>query len=348
MLPILILLILSVTWAERVFVVERERSAISVVEEGKVVGRLENVGDMAHGVIKFRDGKGYILGRDGTLTLFDPEDSRVLAQKKVAESSVGFTFCGEWIAVANYQPGSLSLVSRDLTSVREFSFGSRVVGVKAKGPLLVFSLMDRNEVVVFNCVKLKEVARVRSGGSLPFDALLRGDSYLVAFFERGGLGLLNLKDLSFRSVRAGTPEGIPLKVPHLGLWGIKGTKAFIPAVGENRLYLYSFREERILGWVDLPGYPVFAVLSPDRSQVVVNYSGEAEDYLSLIDTDTLRVIKTKRAGKRITHLRFSKNGERLYVSSFYENELKALRLPDLQVLWRVKVPTPSGIFLNGE
>ncbi len=348
MLPLLILLLFTLAWAERIFVVERERSAISVVEEGKIIGRLEGVGDMTHGVIKFRNGKGYILGRDGTLTLFDPSRLKVVARKKVGESSVGFTFCGEWIAVANYSPGSLALVSTDLSEVKTIPFGSRVVGVKARGNLLFFSLMDSGSIVVFDCRRLKVVRVFEKAGPLPFDALLTGKLYFVAFFGNGSFGLLDVERLTFRKLLGGKVREVPLKVPHLGLWGVDHSRAFIPAVGEERLYLMDLVRGEVLSFLKLPAKPVFAVLSPNRKLIAVSYSGDGEDYVSLIDVAELRILKTVRAGRRITHLRFSPDGKRLYISSFYENGLKALSVPDLRTLWRVKVPTPSGIFLYGE
>ena len=348
MLPLLILLLFALAWSERIFVVERERSSISVVEKGKVIGRLEKVGDMTHGVIKFRDGRGYILGRDGTLTLFDPASLKVIARKKVGKSSVGFTFCGEWIAVANYSPGSLALVSTDLSEVKTIPFGSRVVGIKARGNLLVFSLMDSESIVVFDCRRLKVVKVIERAGPLPFDALLSGKLYFVAFFGNGSFGLLDVETLAFRKLAAGKAKEVPLKVPHLGLWGVDHSRAFIPAVGEERLYLMDLAKGEVLSFLKLPAKPVFAVLSPGKKLIAVSYSGDGEDYVSLVDAVGLRLLKTVRAGRRITHLRFSPDGKKLYISSYYENELKALSVPDLRILWRVKVPTPSGIFLYGE
>jgi len=348
MLPLILILLVSLAMAERIFVVERERSSVRVIEEGKFIGRLENLGDMTHGVIKFRNERGYVLSRDGILTLFDPRTLEVKRSLKIGESSVGFTFCGNWIAVANYRPGSLVLVSHDLSGSKRIPFGSRLVGIKAKGKTLVFSLMDTGSVVLFDCEKLTVVREIRGAGPLPFDALLSGSTYLVAFFKDRSFGILDLKNLSFRRVRGGEEGSIPLKVPHLGLWGIDGNRAFVPAVGEERLYLLSLNGGKVLSKIRLPAKPVFAVISPARNFIAVNYSGEGEDLLSLIDMESLKVARTVRAGRRITHLRFSPDGRRLYISSYFENELKALSVPDLRILWRVKVPTPSGIFVYGE
>ncbi len=348
MLPVILLLLVGFAMAERIFVVERERSSVRVIEAGKVVGHLGDLGDMTHGLIKFRKGTGYVLSRDGILTVFEPESLRVRGSVKVGESSVGFTFCGEWIAVANYRPGSLALVREDLSSVREIPFGSRLVGIKARDRKLFFSLMDTGGIVAYDCKNLKVIKVIKGAGPLPFDALLTDRAYFVAFFGDHSFGFLNPETLAFRRVASENSGGIPLKVPHLGLWGVNGDVAYVPSVGEERLYLFDLREGEILSSIKLPAKPVFAVLSPDKKLIAVNYSGEGEDYVSLIDAETLSLLRTVRAGRRITHLRFSPDGKRLYLSSYFENELKALSVPDLRVLWRVKVPTPSGVFVYGE
>lgn len=347
MLPLILILFALISYGtERIFVVERETSSLTVIEEGKRVGKVLNLGNLNHATLKFRDGRGYVLSRDGVLTSFDPVSLKVLKKLRLANSSVGFTFCSEYIAVANYDPPSLAFADFNLKESKVIPLGSRAVGVKARGGLLFYLLMEENAIGVLDCNSLKEKAIVKEAGNLPFDALLTGNVYVAGFFGDRAIGILRTTDLHYKRIDlpAGR-KGVPLKVPHLGFWGVVGGRAYIPAVGEKMLYVMDLSEGGVVGSINLKGNPVFAVVSPGGRWLAVNYSGAEEDYISLIDLSDPSRRRTKKAGRRITHLRFSRSGSTLYVSSYYENTVKALSVPDLRLLWEVGVSGPSGIFI---
>ena len=101
----------------------------------------------------------------------------------------------------------------------------------------------------------------------------------------------------------------------------------------------------VIDHIDLAGLPVFITVSPDKKIAVVNYSGDKDHLLSIIDLKKLKVIKTFPAGKRVMHVRFSKEGKKLYVSSYFGNSIKIFDTKSWKKLKEITVPNPSGIFI---
>ncbi len=345
MLLVILCLFLSFAFAEKLYVVERERSAIAVVEDGVLKGRVEDLGNMNHATVKVKDRYAYVISRDGWLSKIDIREDKLLKKVKVGDSSIGFDFAGGSVVVANYAPESVVILDQDLNVKKVLDTSSRNVGIKGFENLLVFSLMDRDEVWVVNAEgeKVKVFEKV---GAMPFDALLSKDKYVVGFFKEQGVGILDLGSMSYRK-RAFSLGGreVVFKIPHFGLWGVKGNTAYIPAVGERRVYVVDLQSFELKGHLELEGLPVFVVVSPDGRFVAVNYSGDKEDFISLIDTKEGKLIKSASVGKRVMHLRFSKDSKLLYISSYFESKVKALSVPDLKTLWEVAIPNPSGVFL---
>jgi len=96
---------------------------------------------------------------------------------------------------------------------------------------------------------------------------------------------------------------------------------------------------------DLEGLPVFVVVSPDSKYLAVNYSGDKEDFVSVIDLEKDTLVKSSPVGKRVMHLRFSTDSSMLYISSYFESKVKAFEVPQLKLVWEVTVHYPSGVFL---
>ncbi len=183
---------------------------------------------------------------------------------------------------------------------------------------------------------------------MPFDALLSGDTYVVGFFNEPSVGIVNLRDLTYRKVSfKHKGREILLKIPHFGLWGIFGKTAYIPGVGERKVHLIDLERFTYLGSLEVPGLPVFVSVSPNGRFAAVNYSGDMEDYLTLIDREGGKVLKTVRLGRRILHFRFTPDGRFLFLSSYYENKVKKVSVPELKVIEEISVPTPSGVFIKG-
>ena len=348
MLHLILLVLIALSFAQKVYVVERERGAVAVVEEGKVKAEIEGLGNTNHATLKFSGSSAYLISRDGYLSKIDTLQDKLLKKVKVGESSIGFTFCGSRVAVANYAPHTVLFLDEDLKLLKEVQTGSRNVGIKSYRDMLVFSLMDRDEVWVLNCTNFKREKSFKNVGSMPFDALISSSRYIVGFFKENAVGVLDLEKMSFKKVTFGR-EGreVVLKIPHFGLWGVYGRTAYIPGVRERKVHVVDIESFEYLGSVDTVGLPVFVSVSPDGRFIAVNFSGDKEDYLTLIDRETLKVLRTERLGRRILHFRFTEDGRHIYLSSYYENRLKKVSVPELEVLEEVPVPTPSGVFIKG-
>lgn len=207
--------------------------------------------------------------------------------------------------------------------------------------------MDKNEVWVLDAKRNFAITKKFTDvGKLPFDALLADRRYVVGFFNDTRLGIVNLDTLEFKAMALdqGDSETV-LKIPHFGLWGIAGNTVFIPANKDKKLHVVSLPDFEYQGAIELIGTPVFVATSPDGKTVAVNYSGEKENFITIVDTAAKKVDRNIEAGKRIMHFRFSASGENLYLSSYFENQMKILETGSWKEKGSVDVPTPSGVFL---
>ncbi len=328
--------------------VERERGGLAVITDGKWAGEIPDLGDTSHTTVKFSGGFGYAISRDGYLSKIDPKTHRVLRKVKVGNSGIGLNFVRDFIAVANYDPGNVVILDRDLKVVKTVETGSRNVGIKALDNKLVFSLMDKNEIWVLDADRDFAVAKKFTDvGKLPFDALLAGRRYVAGFFNDTRLGIVDLDTLEFKVIALDQKdEETVLQLPHFGLWGIAGDTVFIPANKDKKLHIVGLPDFEYQGAIDLIGTPVFVAASPDGKTVAVNYSGEKENFLTIVDTAAKKVERNIEAGQRVMHFRFSASGEKLYLSSYFENRMKIFDTTSWEEKTpTVDVPTPSGIFL---
>jgi len=335
--------------AEKLYVIERERGSLSVIEDKRWTKSIEGLGDTNHAIVKFYRGSGYVITRDGYISKLDLTSNRLIKKVRVGKSSIGLEFCDGFIAVANYDPKDVVILDLDLHILKRIETGSRNVGIKAKERFLVFSLMDKDEIWVLDSTKGFEPLKVfRDVGSMPFDALMAGKTYIVGFYKEGALGILDIERLEYKKKVVKKGEEIPFKIPHFGRWGILGDRAFIPAVGERRVYVIDLKRLDYHSHIDLIGLPVFVVTSPDGKYLAVNYSGEKEDFITIIDGVNQSVLKDIKIGRRVMHIRPSMDGRWLYLSSYFDGKVKVLRTEQWDIEVEVDIPTPSGIFIVPE
>ncbi len=328
--------------------IQRERGAVSVIEDDRLKKEIKNLGNLNHAILKFFKGFAYVVSRDGFISRIDTSKDVLLKKTKVGDSAIGFTFCNRKVVVANYAPHDVVFLSEDLQIIRRIFTDSRNVGIKNYRDLVVFSLMDRDDIWVVDCEGGKIVKVFRDVGDMPFDALLTKKIYVVGFFKENAVGVIDLQRMKFRKVRFGKDgKEVVLKIPHFGTWGIYQNTAYIPGVGERKIHVVDLNSFQYIGSIDVPGLPVFVSVSPDGRYIAVNFSGDKEDYLTLIDRKKGKVLKTSQLGRRILHFRFTPDGRYIYLSSYYENRLKKVSVPDLRVVNEIGVPTPSGVFIKG-
>ena len=340
---------------EKYFVVERESSSIAVIEEGLKRSSIEGMHNMNHGVVKFSGKDGYVISRDGYVVKFDPDKEVIQAQYKTSKSAIGFVIGKNYLAVANYDDKSVDILTRDLKPIKKIKTGSRNVGIKIYGNYIIFAQMDNDKLTVLkdttngkgdkpNFVVYKEFDNV---GTMPFDAMIQDNKYIVGFFVSKFFGTLDLNTMTYKKIKImlNDKRQMVLKVPHFGFWSIGGDKIFIPAVGDNKVLVYDMNFHNIKN-ITVEGTPVFTSLSPDKKYLAVTFSGKKFPVIQIIDTKTLKIIKRFEFKGKILHVRWSKEKPNLYVSVNDENMVVVIETKQWyrrRDIYNIK--KPSGIFL---
>jgi len=338
---------------DKVFVVERESSSVAVIEDGLPRNHMEHMHNMNHGVMKFYKNDGYLISRDGYIIRFDPRTEKKLSEYKTSKSAIGFVIADNYVAVANYDDKSVDILSRNLKPIEKLKTGSRNVGIKIYKNYLVFSEMDNDTIAVYKdknggkkepyFVLYKEFKDV---GTMPFDALLDEDKYINGFFNSPWLGELNLTTMKYKKIPLKLGERQPvLKVPHFGFWSVSNSKVFIPAVGDNKVFVFTPKFKFITA-IKTEGMPVFTALSPDKKYLAVTFSGKKFPVIQIIDTKTLKVIKRFQFDGKVLHVRWSKNKPYLYVSVNDANKVVVIKTKGWWIQREIlTIKKPSGIFI---
>jgi len=147
---IIFLLIFNIAFAEKLYVVERERGAVAVIEDGKFKKEIKNLGNLNHAVIKTEGDYSYCISRNGYFSKIDNIKDKVVKKIKAGNSGIGFTFIKGYIAIAHYDPKKITILTKDLEIKKEIFTNSRNVGIKPYKNLLTFSLMDKDEIWVLD------------------------------------------------------------------------------------------------------------------------------------------------------------------------------------------------------
>lgn len=337
---------------EKLFIVERESESLAVIENGSLIDRVENIHNMNHATVKFFDNDGYVISRDGWIVKFNPVNDKKIAEYKTSQSSIGFVVEKNFIAVANYDNKTVEILDRDLKPLQTISTGSKNVGIKTYKNKLVFALMDKDEVWVCenennsnDMPKFNIVKKFTGVGQVPFDAMSKDNLYIVGFFNSSWLGIIDLDNMTYKKVAFTKDENKPvLKVPHFGFWSIGDDKIFVPSVGESNVMAFD-KNFTFLKKIKTSGLPVFTSLSPDKKLLAVTFSGKEFPIVQIIDTTAMEVVKTLTFNGIVLHVRWSLDGEMLYVSVNGENKVDALKKSDWQAKFSVDVKKPSGIFI---
>jgi protein NirF len=349
-------LFVSLHAKEKLFVVERESKSVAVIENGLPSNHMENMHNMNHGVIKFYGDDGYLISRDGYIVRFDPETEKKLSEYKTSKSAIGFVIDKNYIAVANYDDKSVDILSRNLKPLQKIKTGSRNVGIKIYKDYIIFAEMDKDSVTVLKDInagkkvpKFEIYKEFHDVGIMPFDAMIKDNNYIVGFFQSKHFGVLNLNTMKFKKIDILLGDRQPvLKVPHFGFWSISDGNVFIPAVGDNKVLVYT-PDFKFVKNIVTEGTPVFTSLSPDKKFLAVTFSGKKFPVIQIIDTKTLKVIKRFEFKGKVLHVRWSSERPDLYVSVNDANEVVVI---DTKGWWIKReiltIKKPSGIFIYQE
>jgi len=344
---------ISLSASEKIFVVERETSSLAIIEDGLPKSYMHDMHNMNHGVMKFYGKDGYLISRDGYIMRFNPNSEKKLSEYKTSKSAIGFVINKNYVAVANYDDKSVDILSRDLKPIEKLKTLSRNVGIKIYKNYLVFSEMDNDTIAIYKDVNVGKkkphfilYKEFKNVGVMPFDALLDGDKYINGFFNSPWLGEVNLDTMKFKKIPLELGNRQPvLKVPHFGFWSVSHSKVFIPAVGDNKVFVFTPKFKFIQA-IKTEGMPVFTALSPDKKYLAVTFSGRKFPVIQIIDTKTLKIIKRFEFDGKVLHVRWRKEKPELYVSVNDTNKIAVL---DTNGWWLkreiFRIKKPSGIFI---
>ena len=341
---------------EKVFVVERETNSLAVIEKGMTKGHMTGMHNMNHGVVKFDAKDGYVISRDGWVVKFDPEKEVILKEVKTSDSAIGFTITKNYLAVANYAKKSVDILDRNLNPLQSFETGSKNVGIKTYKNYLIFSQMDNDKITVLkdknggkglpNFEIYKEFENV---GVMPFDAMIKDNNFITGFFQSEYFGVVNLDTMKYSKIDILLEDRKPvLKVPHFGFWSIGGGYVFIPAVGNNKVLVYT-PDFKFVKNIETEGLPVFTALSPDKKYLAVTFSGKKFPVIQIIDTKTLKIIKRFEFDGKVLHVRWSNIRPNLYISVNDTNKVAVINTKDWYLSREIfQIKKPSGIFIYEE
>ncbi len=357
-------------------VIERANGSVQVIETSNntSLGRIEGLGDLSHATAVYsRDGQyAYIFGREGGLTKIDILNIKLVKRIIQSGNSIGGAISqdGRLIAVSNYKPGGVKIFDAEtLTLVADIpaSYGndgllSKVIGlVDAPGQKFVFSLWDAGEIWIADLSDMKagkadkpQITKFKGIGKNPYDALITPDGrhYIVGLFGEDGMALLDLwnLDAGVKRILDGYGKGekkLPVfKMPHLEGWAIAGNFAFMPAIGRHEVLVVNTIDWTEAGRIKVHGQPIFVMARPDGRHIWVNFAIPNNDTLQIIDTQSLKIIKTLTPGKGVLHMEFEPRGEEIWVSIRDEDRLAVFDTETFAQLITFDAQKPSGIFLT--
>ncbi|MCF6340820.1 MAG: nitrite reductase [Sulfurimonas sp.] len=341
---------------EKIFVVERESSSLAVIEKGMTRSHIKGMRNMNHGVVKFYEKDGYVISRDGYVIKFDPSSEKIIKEVKTSDSAIGFTVTKNFLAVANYAKKSVDILDRDLNLLQSFETGSKNVGIKAYKNYLVFSQMDNDKITVLkdkNAGKGKPNFEIykefEDVGVMPFDAMIKNNNFITGFFKSNFYGVVDLDTMKYSKIDILLEDRKPvLKVPHFGFWSISDGYVFIPAVGNNKVLVYT-SDFKFVKNIEMEGLPVFTALSPDQKYMAVTFSGDKFPIVQIIDTKTLKIIKRFEFDGKVLHVRWSNIKPNLYISVNDTNKVSVINTKEWYLSREIfNIQKPSGIFIYEE
>lgn len=352
-------------------VIERGAGSLVVVDTTKHTSlfQVKGLGDLSHAsAVYSRDARyAYIFGRDGGLSKIDLLCGILVKRVVQGGNSIGGAISqnGRLIAVSNYEPGGVKVFSADdLELVADIPAtriskgkGSKTVGlVDAPGQRFVFSLFDSGEIWVADLSNPRSPAiqRFRNIGRQPYDALISPDGryYIAGLFGEDGLVLLDLwhPKQGARRILDHYGKGeqkLPVyKMPHLEGWAFAGERAFLPAVGHHEVLVVNSRDWREAGRIQVHGQPIFVMARPDGRQIWVNFAFPNNDTIQVINTETLKIIKTFKPGKGALHMEFTPRGEEVWISVRDQDRVKIYDTHSLELIDSLPADKPSGIFFT--
>ena len=237
---------LKKAFAGKYYVVERSADSLGIISHNKLTGKIRNIGNGTHVIVYFGNRYGYAISRNGYLSKINPENDKIILQKKVSKDTVDFCLSKNLIAVADYMPKNVVILNKNLKILHTIKTGSRNIGVEFYKNYLIFELINKNQIWIVNTDNFEVVKKIKHIGHFPIDALVSGNDYIAAFLMGQKFGVLNLKTLRYHIVNYGKKGNFTHQIPHYGIYSIYNGTAYIPAVGQKKIVVMNLKTGNIL------------------------------------------------------------------------------------------------------
>jgi cytochrome c553/WD40 repeat protein len=337
-----------------------------------------------HGGPKFSpDGRYvFVMSRDGWVQKYDVWSLHEVGRVRAGLNSrnIAMSHDGKWLAVANYLPKTLTILSTDDLSVAKVievagrdGTPSRVAAVyqAPERRSFVLALKDVPEIwevatdpaagpffdgfVHSHEAGMKEAlgaeeglfARRRIDVSAPLDDFFFDPDYrnLIGANREGETGVVVNLDVGREIATLPLPG-----MPHLGSgisWMRDGRRVMaVPHLNEGRISIIDMTDWSLVKLVETSG-PGFFLRSHDGTPYLWAdvFTGPQKGEMHLIDKQTLEVVKviTPEPGKTVAHTEFTKDGSRALVSIWEDDGAVIVFDTKTQTeLMRLPMRKPSG------
>lgn len=356
---------------DRGVIIERTTGSVVIVnhDSNQVLCRVTGLGDLSHASVVFSKNEqfAYVFGRDGGLSKIDVLHGSLIKRIIQSGNAIGGAISqnGKVVAVSNYTPGgvklfdskSLKLLSTIPAITPKTPKGSKVIGLTdAPDHQLIFSLYNAGETWIADIRHPMKpvITQFKNIGKLPYDGLIspHGRYYIAGLFGEDGMALIDLwqKKKTVRRILNHYGKGskkLPVyKMPHLEGWTFADNHAFFPAVGHKQLLVADITNWNLIKKIPLIGQPVFAMSRPDARYIWVNFAFPDNQYIQVIDTKSLKIVKTLEPGPGIMHMSFTPRGEHIWISVRDESKVKIYDTQTFKLIKVLDVKKPSGIFFT--
>ena len=337
-----------------------------------------------HGGPKFSpDGRYvFVMSRDGWVQKYDIWSLKEVGRIRAGINSrnIAMSADGKWLAVANYLPHSLTILSTDdlsVAAIRDITArdgtSSRVSAVyqAPQRESFILALKDAPEIWEIGTTEdagpfhegfvhshesgMKEAlaeehglfARRRIMINEPLDDFFFTSDYrnLIGASRTGDKGVVVNLDVGREVAELPLPG-----MPHLGSgisWQRRGhTVMATPHLKEGKLSVIDTRDWSIVKVIDTLG-PGFFLRSHENTPYVWAdvFFGPNKDKMHIIDKDTLEIVKTldPAPGKTVAHIEFTKTGKYALVSIWEDDgAVIVYDAETLEEVRRLPMRKPSG------
>lgn len=337
-----------------------------------------------HGGPKFSpDGRFvYVMSRDGFVQKYDIWSLKEVGRVRAGLNSrnIAISKDGQWLAVANYLPRSLTILSAaDLSVARIFDVSDR--DGKASRVSAVYQAPTRNSFVL----ALKDVPEIWEISTDPnappvYEGYVHSHEQGMVEALPASQGLFARRriavsqplddfffDPDYRNLIGASREGdrgvvvnlivgreiaeLPLPgMPHLGSgisWMRDGRRVMAtPHLKEARLSIIDVKDWAVVGTIETEG-PGFFLRSHETSDYVWAdvFFGPNKDAMHVIDKQTLKIAKTLRPvpGATVAHTEFDRHGRYALVSVWEDDgAVIVYDSKSLEEVRRIPMRKPSG------